>query len=150
MGVTCILVNPYYLFTNNKNMPVLEKATAQMRKRPSTKARRLHAHLSVILDGRSPRVVVVGLGYKPGQSVLYYSPGLAFAERLQAMGRARLAFYDPLVKDDSLDWRLDDDRWCTWYIGESFDALVVCMRQVGVDFGVLNKLQKSKVIVQEF
>ena len=101
VGGTCIPVNPYYLFANNKNLPVLEKATAQMRKRPNTKARKLHARISATLEGRSPRFLVVGIGYKPGQNVLAASPGLASAERLRTLGCARLAFYDPLVQKES-------------------------------------------------
>ncbi|KAF2642799.1 UDP-N-acetyl-D-mannosamine 6-dehydrogenase [Massarina eburnea CBS 473.64] len=152
VGGNCIPVNPFYLFANNKNLPVLEKATAQMRKRPGMKARKFHARINSTLPDRSPRILIVGLGYKPGQSLLTSSPGLAFAERLRRMGCSRLAFYDPLVCSEAVEWmeKLEDDSWCPPYLEENFDAVAICMRQKGVDFGAVEKLQTSKVVVQEF
>ncbi|KAF1960997.1 UDP-N-acetyl-D-mannosamine 6-dehydrogenase [Byssothecium circinans] len=154
VGGHCIPVNPFYLFANNKNLPVLGKATAQMRKRPRTKARKLHELVSSTLADHSPRILVVGLGYKPGQSVLSCSPGLAFARKLRNLGCSRLAFYDPLVQREDVKWieKLEDVLWCTQYLDENFDAIAICIRQMGVDFGVLETLQKmgSGIKVQEF
>ncbi|KAK8240853.1 UDP-N-acetyl-D-mannosamine 6-dehydrogenase [Phyllosticta capitalensis] len=168
VGGHCIPVNPFYLFANNKNLPVLEKATAQMWARPGSKARRFHRRTSSNSTSSSsasastsanhhhrhaaapPRILVVGLGFKPGQSVLSCSPGVAFAERLRKLGCSRLAFYDPLVQSDAVAWmeKLADEAWSPRYLEENFDAVAVCMRQEGVDFGVLDKLQR--VTVQEF
>jgi nucleotide sugar dehydrogenase len=152
VGGTCIPVNPFYLFANNKNLPVLEEATAQMRKRPGTKARKFHTRITSSLLGLSPRILVVGIGYKPGQSLLSGSPGLAFAERLRRLGCNRLAFYDPLVQDEALEWmeKLQDVFWHPAYLEENFDAIAICMRQTKIDFKVAENLQTSKVIVQEF
>ncbi|KAL1612121.1 hypothetical protein SLS60_000344 [Paraconiothyrium brasiliense] len=152
VGGTCIPVNPFYLFANNKNLPVLEKATAQMRKRPSTKARRFHARVSTSLAGKSPRILIVGIGYKPGQSLLSGSPGLAFAERLRRLGCSRLAFYDPLVESEAVEWleKLEDVSWHSPYLEDNFDALAICIRQTGIDFGFMERLRTSKVLVQEF
>jgi hypothetical protein len=41
---------------------------------------------------------------------------------------------------------LDDEEWEVKHLEGSFDAIAICMRQKGVDFGVL---EKSKIIVQE-
>ncbi|KAF9734938.1 hypothetical protein PMIN02_007922 [Paraphaeosphaeria minitans] len=152
VGGTCIPINPFYLFANNKYLPVLEEATAQMRERPSTKARKFHIRVTSSLSGRSPRILVVGIGYKPGQSLLSGSPGLAFAERLRRLGCSRLAFYDPLVQGEALEWmeKLQDDFWHSRYLEENFDAVAVCMRQTNTDFRVMEKLHASKVVVQEF
>ena len=46
--------------------------------------------------------------------------------------------------------KLDDDSWCASYLEEGFDAIAICMRQTGIDFGVIEKLRTSKVLVQEF
>lgn len=152
VGGTCIPINPFYLFANNKNLPVLEEATAQMRKRPSTKARKFHTRITSSLSGRSPRVLVVGIGYKPGQSLLSGSPGLAFAERLRRLGCSRLAFYDPLVQGEALGWmeKLQEVSWHSLYLEKNFDAIAICLRQTNIDFRVIEKLHTSKVIVQEF
>lgn len=161
VGGTCIPINPYYLFANNKSLPVLEKATAQMRKRPSSKARMFHARVSSALNNNNnsngnnrpaPRVLIVGLAYKPGQSVLTCSPGLSFARRLKGLGCSRLAFYDPFVQEEAVGGmeKLNDDSWCASYLEEGFDAIAICMRQTGIDFGVIEKLRTSKVFVQEF
>ncbi|CAI6330383.1 unnamed protein product [Periconia digitata] len=113
VGGTCIPINPLYLFANNKNLPVLEKATAQMRRRPGTKARIFHNRVSSILENRHARILVVGIAYKPGQSLLSCSPGLVFAKRLKKMGCGRLVFYDPLVQE-VMGWmeKLPHDGWC--------------------------------------
>lgn len=152
VGGTCIPINPFYLFANNKNLPVLEEATTQMRKRPNTKARKFHTRVASSLSGRSPRLLVIGIGYKPGQSLLSGSPGLAFSERLKRLGCGRLAFYDPLVQGESLEWmeKLDDISWHSTYLEENFDAIAICMRQANIDFRVVEKLHASKIIVQEF
>lgn len=154
VGGTCIPVNPFYLFANNKNLPVLEKATAMMRKRPGTMARKFHARIAAASGSPSPRILVVGLGYKPGQSLLSSSPGLAFAERLRRLGCARLAFYDPLVGSDAVAWveKLQDERWNAAYLEQHFDAVAICMRQRRVDFSVVEKpnMMGSKVVVHEF
>ncbi|KAJ4357374.1 uncharacterized protein N0V89_001949 [Didymosphaeria variabile] len=152
VGGTCISVNPFYLFANNKSLPVLEKATEQMRKRPSTKARKFHARVSSLLVGKSPRILVVGIGYKPGQSLLSGSPGLAFAERLRRIGCSRLAFHDPLVQSEAVEWmeKLEDASWHPSYLKDNFDALAICMRQTGIDFRLVDRLHTSKVFVQEF
>jgi nucleotide sugar dehydrogenase len=156
VGGHCIPINPYYLLANNPNLPVLEKATAQMWKRPGMKARKLHNRASLALPDRSPRILVVGIGYKPGQSVLSCSPGLAFVKKLRKLGCKRLAYYDPLVQLDAREEtmeKLQDPLWNSAYLEENFDAIAICQRQTGVDFGVLGKLQgnrASRVIVQEF
>ncbi|KAK8151725.1 UDP-N-acetyl-D-mannosamine 6-dehydrogenase [Phyllosticta citrichinensis] len=152
VGGHCIPVNPFYLFANNKNLPVLEKATAQMWKRPDTKARTFHRRTSSASADRLPRILVVGLGFKPGQSVLSCSPGISFAERLRKLGCRRLAFYDPLVQPEAVDWmeKLDGASWDPRYLEDNFDAVAICMRQTGVDFGVVEKLQLGRIKVQEF
>ncbi|OJD40438.1 udp-n-acetyl-d-mannosamine 6-dehydrogenase [Diplodia corticola] len=147
VGGHCIPVNPFYLFANNRNLPVLEKATAKMWQRPARIARGFHRRTSSAQKGAPPRILVVGMGFKPGQSVLSCSPGVAFAEKLHSLGCARLAFYDPLVSKEHLGWmdKLEDEWWTQEYIDANFDAVAICNRQTGVDFGVVTKLQRAKV-----
>ncbi|KJZ76506.1 hypothetical protein HIM_04235 [Hirsutella minnesotensis 3608] len=72
VGGHCIPINPYYLIANN-DFPLLESATERMRNRPAVIAQRAIRRLSGI---SWPRVLVVGMGFKPGQSHLANSPGL--------------------------------------------------------------------------
>ncbi|PVI00099.1 UDP-N-acetyl-D-mannosamine 6-dehydrogenase [Periconia macrospinosa] len=152
VGGTCIPINPFYLFTNNKNLPVLEKATTQMWKRPGAKARMFHARVSAMLKDRAPRILVVGLAYKSGQSLLECSPGVAFAKKLKSMGCSRLAYYDPLVRSEAISWveKIHDRMWCATHLEKGFDAIAVCMRQEGIDFGVLEEIRGDKVFIEEF
>ncbi|KAK7702492.1 hypothetical protein SLS57_011362 [Botryosphaeria dothidea] len=147
VGGHCIPVNPFYLFANNRSLPVLEKATAKMWHRPGKIARGFHRRTSCAQKGAPPRILVVGMGFKPGQAVLSCSPGVAFAEKLRNLGCARLSFYDPLVSGESLTWmeKLEDVCWSPRYIDENFDAVAICNRQFGVDFDVLARLQRAKV-----
>lgn len=156
VGGHCIPVNPFYLFANNPHLPVLEKATASMWQRPARMAKSFHRRASAAAakhgkQHASPHVLVVGVGFKPGQAVLSCSPGLAFASKLRSLGCQRLCFYDPLVAQDAVgDWmeKLDDGDWTAAYIDDHFDAVAVCVRQPGVEFDVLDKLGKARV--QEF
>ncbi|ORX98928.1 hypothetical protein BCR34DRAFT_606751 [Clohesyomyces aquaticus] len=95
VGGHCIPVNPYYLVANSANLPVLQTSTKAMWNRPNELARKLYEHVSA--HAPSPRVLVVGVGIKPGESVLSNSPSLAFADTLYTLGCQSLCFYDLLV-----------------------------------------------------
>lgn len=148
VGGHCIPVNPYYLLANNPNLPVLKRATKLMRSRPATLAKKLHRRCaSRAVHPAGPRILVVGLGFKPGQSVLSYSPGLSFATELNRLGCSNLSFYDPLVEQHAVPFmqKLDGYHWNPVVLDQQFDAVAVCMRQHHVDFGILDKLKSCKV-----
>ncbi len=151
VGGHCLHENAEYLFANNKNLPVLERATKLMWARPKKLARKFHRRsISDPTNDRNgvlPRILVVGVGFKPGQSVLSNSPGLSFAQRLNDTGCARLAFYDPLVSQDKVRWmeKLDDACWNPSYIDAEFDSIAICTKHPGVDFGVVERLQRAFV-----
>ncbi|KAG9605238.1 UDP-N-acetyl-D-mannosamine 6-dehydrogenase, partial [Aureobasidium melanogenum] len=148
VGGHCIPVNPFYLFSNNPNLPVLKRATKLMRNRPAALAKKLHRRCAArAACPTGPRILVVGIGFKPGQSVLSYSPGLAFATELQRLGCSRLVFYDPLVEQAQVPWleKLDHAGFHPGRLDLEFDAVAVCTRQHGVDFSVLDKLRHCRV-----
>ena len=151
VGGHCIPVNPFYLFANNKALHVLDRATKLMCARPRKLAHNFHrrclpepkaARLNVM-----PRVLVVGVGFKPGQAEISNSPGLTFAEQLKKTGCARLAFYDPLVPQGSIPWmeKLDSSAWNVPYVDAEFDGIALCTRQHGVDFNVARNLNRAFV-----
>lgn len=148
VGGHCIPVNPYYLLANNPNLPVLKRATKLMRSRPATLAKKLHRRCAArAAANEGPRILVVGLGFKPGQSVLSYSPGLAFATELNRLGCKKLAFYDPLVQQQAVPFmeKMDKGAWNPATLDQHFDAVAICMKQHDVDFAVLDKLRSCKV-----
>ncbi|KAI9728144.1 MAG: hypothetical protein M1828_004605 [Chrysothrix sp. TS-e1954] len=151
IGGHCIPVNPFYLFANNKNLPVLERATKQMWARPRKLATKFHRRCLTLpskpRDCVLPRVLVVGMGFKPGQSVLSCSPGVELAKVLREKGCERLAFYDPLVDQDDLPWleKLEKEAWTAEQIDEAFDGLAICMHQNDVDFSVVDRLRRTFV-----
>ncbi|ODA76881.1 hypothetical protein RJ55_07397 [Drechmeria coniospora] len=143
VGGHCIPVNPHYLLLNGE-FPLLRDATERMRQRPSVIAQRAveklyTASTQLVL---LPTVLVVGIGFKPGQAHLANSPGLALAKSLALTGLVDVAWIDPLVAQEAVPQipRLDMHRWTATAL-ESFDMIIVAFRQRGLDFGVLEKLQ---------
>lgn len=148
VGGHCIPVNPYYLLANNPNLPVLKRATKLMRSRPATLAKKLHRRCAARSAGPTgPRILVVGLGFKPGQSVLSYSPGLAFASELDRLGCSKLSFYDPLVQQQAVPFmeKMEKGSWNPAVLDQEYDAVAICMKQHHVDLSVLEKLSVCKV-----
>ena len=154
VGGHCIPINPYYLFANNKNLPILKRATNLMLNRPRKLAKRFYKRLmaSICATGQVaqtslPRILIVGIGFKAGQSELSASPGLAFAKGLAELGCARLAYHDPLVNDARLDWleKLNIACWNSTYIESEFDAVAICNRQDKVDLAILEGFSKDRV-----
>lgn len=167
VGGHCIPVNPYYLFQSAGRgaLPVLERATTGMWARPRKMARKfyrqtmlvdrapakrisLNAHAATtVIPAKRPRLLVVGVGFKPGQKVLSCSPGLSFAQTLRDMGCSRLTFHDPLVDGGDVPWmeKLEPKMWCKEYVEREFDGVAVCSPQEGVDFGFLDCLQRTFV-----
>lgn len=147
VGGHCIPVNPFYLFANNPKLPVLKHATMLMHKRPVTMAKKLHRRCTARATFAGPRILVVGVGFKPGQSVLSYSPGLAFGRELSRLGCARLSYYDPLVQQANIPWmeKLKAADFNPVVLDSQFDVVAICMRQHNVDFTVLANLGICKV-----
>lgn len=162
VGGHCIPVNPYYLLSNS-DFPLLRAATEKMWNRPAELARRTSESLqaarrdprdltaldSPLLrraksDGSVglPSVLVVGIGFKRGESTLSNSPGLEFARTLAVSQKVNVAFADPLVCQESLPSipKLGENEWTLNRL-KAFDSIVVTVRQVGLDFEVLNQLK---------
>lgn len=147
VGGHCIPVNPYYLFSNNE-FPLLREATEKMRNRPT----QLAVRLVYDLVGRigpfpKPRVLVVGIGFKAGQGHLANSPGLELAKSLVLSGKVQVTWVDPLVPQENFLQvrRLALSRWNKEYLEASFDEIVVCVKQHGLDFGILSQLRNVHV-----
>lgn len=159
VGGHCIPINPYYLLSTC-SMPLLEQATQTTQQRPSRLAGRMVAALTAKSKAEHPvspsdrkarlRILVVGVGFKRGQSVLSNSPGIAIIVALLEEWDAYVEFADPLVSeqalhyvprfDDSADWRPD----CL----QRFNGIIIAMNQVGLDMSILASLED--VIVHDY
>jgi nucleotide sugar dehydrogenase len=140
VGGTCIPVNPYYLFTNN-DLPLLKCATSQTENRPIKKA-------TEIVNKHNPqKVLVVGVAYKPGESITYCSPTIPFMNTLSEKG-VTVEYYDPLVEYPGYT-RISSNEWNPEYLNKIYDVICVCTKQTGIDFSVLNNsaIPNNKIVV---
>lgn len=139
VGGTCIPVNPYYLFVNN-DFSLLRHATKISENRPIDMAQQL------VQKFTPKRVLVIGLAYKPGESITYKSPALPYVEELTAQG-VEVHYYDPKVDYKQLT-RLQKDNFNSEYLQQNYDAVAVCTKQTDVDYTVLDTPElKKKVVV---
>ncbi|KAK7417096.1 hypothetical protein QQZ08_011755 [Neonectria magnoliae] len=146
VGGHCIPVNPYYLLSNSE-FPLLEAAAEKMNKRPAKIAGELLKSLCPKGSRRDSgviipkQVLVVGMGFKAGQSHLVNSPGLQLANELAKYNEVDVMFADPLVGQDAVPEisRLADEDWTKETL-EQYDLIVVAYRQWGLDFDVLKEL----------
>ncbi|EXK35871.1 hypothetical protein FOXG_14634 [Fusarium oxysporum f. sp. lycopersici 4287] len=144
VGGHCIPVNPYYLLSNS-SFPLLEACSSAMSNRPAKLAQRLIDSLSI--TERRSRVLVVGLGFKPGQSQLDNSPGVDLVRSLAVSGaQIDLTWSDALVKQEAVPQvpRLAERDWNKRFL-ETFDVIVVAMKQHDMDFSLLAKLEGVRV-----
>lgn len=152
IGGHCIPVNPIYLMSTCK-FPLLKQAHDRMMTRPSRIASQLLT--SILKESyqkhgaiQQPKVLVVGVGFKAGQSDTSYSPGLQLLNFLRQSGEVDLMFCDPLVSQDSIPGvpRLEKSLWKTEMLN-TFDAIVVAVKQPSLDYGVLENLTDVRVEV---
>ncbi|WAO88770.1 Hypothetical protein NCS54_00613200 [Fusarium falciforme] len=143
VGGHCIPVNPWYLLSNS-SFPLLRTAAEKMHTRPTEIARRAVDRLySESREGIRPRVLVVGIGFKRGQSHLANSPGLELAKSLVLTEKVDVTWADPLVSQDAIPQitRLSKSDWTAEALGRLFDMIIVSFRQDGLDFDVLDRVQ---------
>jgi UDP-N-acetyl-D-mannosaminuronate dehydrogenase len=120
---------------------VLKLATERMWNRPSQLADRAISSLKGIKP--KPKILVVGIGFKKGQSLTTNSPGLAIANILKQSG-AEVWYADPLVSPEQLPQAQQLDHHLNWnhdYINQNFDKVIVTMLQSGLDLGVLKQIE---------
>jgi nucleotide sugar dehydrogenase len=153
IGGHCIPVNPYYLLSTC-SMPILEHATTTSWQRPAQVAERFMEALLQKSKNKStrnaykqPRALVVGVGFKRGQSVMSNSPGAAIIRTLLSEGDLYVEFADPLVSADDLSYAPKMDTATQWneeYLS-TFDGIIVAVDQIGLDMTILNQLQEVTV-----
>ncbi|KAF5613149.1 Vi polysaccharide biosynthesis vipA tviB [Fusarium subglutinans] len=145
VGGHCIPVNPFYLLSNSR-FPLLECATLAMHSRPSRLAERVLERLRQRVTGRTPRVLVVGMGFKAGQSQIDNSPGADLVKSLAVSREVDVYWADSLVKQSALPQvrRLLDEDWRKDVL-RKFDIIVVASRQTDLSFDTLDDLDGVEI-----
>ncbi|KAF7560402.1 hypothetical protein G7046_g3745 [Stylonectria norvegica] len=148
VGGHCIPVNPYYLLSTSQ-FPLLEAATERMNKRPARIAAEIRESLSAGNKDRrrdsavvlKKQILVVGMGFKAGQSHLVNSPGMQLATELTKFEEVDVTFADSLVPQEAIPHisRFPDEDWSKEKL-ETFDFIAVAFKQVDMDFDVLEEL----------
>ncbi|KAL6407638.1 UDP-N-acetyl-D-glucosamine 6-dehydrogenase-like protein [Ilyonectria robusta] len=145
VGGHCIPVNPFYLLSNS-SFPLLEEATERMHERPKRIGaqilERLRARMSSGTFGhRKPRVLVVGMGFKKGQSTLSHSPGIELLKTLHLAAEADVTWADSLVSQDAIFSvpKLHDEHWNSDDLA-AFDLILVVFLQPDMSQKVLKTL----------
>ncbi|KAG7409849.1 UDP-N-acetyl-D-glucosamine 6-dehydrogenase [Fusarium oxysporum f. sp. rapae] len=144
VGGHCIPVNPYYLLSNS-SFPLLEACSSAMSNRPAKLTQRLIDSLPI--TERRSCVLVVGLGFKPSQYQLDNSPGVDLVRILAVSGaQIGLTWADALVKQEAVPQvpRLGERDWNKNFL-ETFDVIVVAMKQHNMDFSLLGKLESVRI-----
>ncbi|KAJ5726596.1 UDP-glucose dehydrogenase [Penicillium malachiteum] len=154
VGGHCIPVNPYYLLMNSE-FPLLQAATERMADRPARlgdRVMRKYIRQCKPTKERNyrTRILVVGVGFKRGQSVLSNSPALALVRHLLSEWEAYVAFADPLVSAETVPFvpRMDEKTQWNKNSLEHFDIIMVAVNQVGLDLTVLDELEG--VMIENF
>jgi UDP-N-acetyl-D-mannosaminuronate dehydrogenase len=150
VGGHCIPVNPYYLLSNC-DLPLLEACTRRMRDRPGRMGDEIMARLHANVIAK-PRVLIIGMGFKRGQSTLSNSPGRALSVHLLSNYEVYIEFADPSVRQDALTFipPLDEDTcWTSEYL-KRVVIIVVAVKQPGLSMQVVEEVEVQGVLVHWF
>jgi hypothetical protein len=93
-----------------------------------------------------PLVLIVGIGFKAGQSNLVNSPGMRVAQSLMSSGKLDVMYADALVEQSAVPTipRFDLCRWDKATL-ETFDRIIVSFKVPGLDMALLDKLDSVQV-----
>lgn len=121
VGGHCIPVNPYYLFKNG-NLPLLYFSTLTMERRPYQKAKQI-----VQMYPNAERILVIGIGFKKGESVVTNSPSYELVKALFKYGK-NVKVYDPflLKETPALDINIINQTqlFDSDYMSKTFDLII--------------------------
>lgn len=137
VGGHCIPVNPYYLFKSGE-LPVLKYSTKLMEDRPKQKA-------VEIIDKYNPEsILIVGVGFKNGESLLTNSPGYSLYKELLRLNK-RVTVYDTNVQDNYMKTEIEFLSKCDfnlYNLNKNFDVIVVNLKMKDDEEIILNKYSK--------
>lgn len=144
VGGHCIPVNPKWMAVTCKNdIPTLLDATYKMSERPKKEARNLIKYNNTIKT-----VLVIGIGFKTGESLTTNSPGLAYAHEL-LLNSIKVTIFDPLVNMNKFinDFNiLKIEEFTTKFIENNFDAVCIAIKQKNIDWNIIKECKNIVII----
>jgi nucleotide sugar dehydrogenase len=149
IGGNCLPYNPYYLMKNRKDDNVLslvKQSCSLLELRPYVKA------CEVLKNPEYKRILIIGLGFKTGQSEIFNSPAVCFAYSLIKCNRF-VRCYDPPVQRTTLPKSanfidfLHLDNYNTNYINENFDTVIITVKQIDINYNILNTLKPEIKVI---
>lgn len=151
VGGHCIPNNPYYLMNKNEEMfPMVNQSIKLMENRPIIKAKELVDHYYF------NSVLVVGVGFKPGESLIVNSPGFALAKELEMYEKSVFCL-DPLVEqEESRTQRfsglqfIPNNKITSDFLQAQFDLVVISCKQHFIDFEAIEEYKRNGNIVITF
>jgi UDP-N-acetyl-D-mannosaminuronate dehydrogenase len=98
-------------------------------------------------QARKARILVVGVAFKRGQSLLTGSPAVALMQHLIDSWETNVTFADPFVQESDLSWapRLNEKTEWTKAELQWYDAIVLAVRQPGLDYSLLDSLEGVRI-----
>jgi nucleotide sugar dehydrogenase len=149
IGGKCLPHNPYYLMKDQKySLPILQQSSSFLELRPYVKA------CDILKNQEFKRVLILGLGFKTGESEIFNSPSVCFAYSLIKCNRF-VKCYDPTVQKTVLpkfanfiDF-IHLDNYNVNYINENFDTVIITIKQTDIDYTILNTL-KPEIKITSF
>lgn len=147
VGGSSLPHNPYYLIKSSKNiLPILQQSLSFLELRPYVKA------CEILENPQINKILIVGLGFKTGESIQSNSPPVCFAYSLIKCNKF-VRCYDPVVQRTNLpkfanfiDF-IHLDNYNQEYINNNFDTVIITMKQVDIDYTILNKLRPEIQVI---
>jgi nucleotide sugar dehydrogenase len=147
IGGKCLPYNPYYLMKGH-SLPILQQSSSFLELRPYVKA------CDILKNPEFKRILILGLGFKTGESEIFNSPSVCFAYSLIKCNRF-VKCYDPTVQKTVLpkfanfiDF-IHLDNYNVNYINENFDTVIITIKQTDIDYTILNTL-KPEIKITSF
>lgn len=138
VGGHCIPVNPFYLRVNCE-LPLLEAATYYTFQRPLKKAKKLTEK-----HPDAQGFLVIGIAFKPGESLTINSPGLALANELQNTYGKTVQVVDPLVDATNEKRLVSVDEALAMITDRTVDVVCVTIKQSNIDISLIEKTCQEK------
>lgn len=133
VGGYCIPVNPFYLAVNC-DIPLLRHATDVMCSRPSQKAVEF---IKAFPSCNS--IIVIGIAFKPGETLTVNSPAYMFAMDLRNIHQKIVYTCDPFV--DAMDqYHITVDEVTGKIKQRQIDIVCIALKQSNIDFTIVEEL----------
>jgi nucleotide sugar dehydrogenase len=146
IGGHCIPVNPYYLMKGNEyseNLPIVKTCIENTNSRPRKKG------LEILDNYSFNNVLVIGMAFKPGESVISHSPSIELIKTLKN-AQKNVYVYDPIIQQDPQFPNeikqnysfITDNLFNGSTLKNLFDIIIIAMPQKNVNYTQVNTFKK--------